>query len=833
MLPADQWARVKELFSDALETPTTERLAFVRAQCTGDEAVYENVVSLLAAHGEADTFIEQPALASVTDLVAADPTLIGERIGAYRIESEIGRGGMGVVYQASRADKEFSQRVAIKLIKRGLDTDDIIRRFRAERQILAALNHPNIARLIDGGATESGLPYLVMDFVEGRPLTVYCHEQRLPIGKRLQLFQQICSAVHYAHQNLIIHRDLKPSNVLVTADNIPKLLDFGIAKLIAFDKVGDTAEPATANARAMTPEYASPEQMLGLPVTTAADIYSLGVVLYELLTGHRPFNFNNYRPDEIIHLINETAPTRPSAALERETREGDSIAASVPFPPSALRGDLDNIILMALRKEPERRYGSVEQFAGDIRNYLGGLPVIARQDTFGYRASKFIKRNKAAVAAGLGIGASLIAGIAATSRQARIARGQRDKARLEADKAETLNQFLEKTLSAADPRIKGKDVKVVEILSLAAESIDTDFREQPESLANIHTTIGLTYLSLGLNGAAEPHLRDALALRSQLFPRQHPDVALSLYNLGQVLQAKGNQKEAEPLYREALASIRPLGGKWELQLASVLDGLGYLLFLNGEHEAALRAHTEELEIRVAKYGEVHPEVARTKGKLANVLALMGRKDEAEHFHRQALAIMRRFHREEHPDVAQAIIDLVGAIHTTKFAEAADLCHEALAMRRRLLGNDHPDVAWALYNMAFTLIAASRHLDAIPFIIETLALHGRSLSDEHPIVNSALVQMGICLLRLNRYQDARGCLEEALDLRERTLPADHWLVSTNRSILGECLTSLGEYELAEPLLRESCDLLAAKLGPEHEQTIKAQWRLTRFGELQST
>jgi eukaryotic-like serine/threonine-protein kinase len=379
----EQWEQVKEIFNEAVELPRTERLTFIEQKSGGDQLIVKEVQSLLESDEEVEDFIENPA-AAVSHLVRDDTALAGKKIGFYRIEREIGRGGMGAVYLAARADEHFKKRVAIKLIKRGFDTDDIIRRFRHERQILAALDHPNITRLLDGGATEDGLPYLVMDYVEGLPLNRYCEENALSVNERLKLFLQICSAVIYAHQNLIIHCDIKPSNIFITNDGVPKLLDFGIAKLTAPDSPQTLDRHST---QMMTPEYASPEQILGLPVTTAADIYSLGVVLYELLSGHRPFKIKSNNPIEVSKIITDSEPLKPSSIVTRDRKIGTNRQAAIS---TQLRGDLDNIILMTMRKEPERRYSSVEQFAEDINRYLKGSPVTARENSFSYRAAKFV-----------------------------------------------------------------------------------------------------------------------------------------------------------------------------------------------------------------------------------------------------------------------------------------------------------------------------------------------------------------------------------------------------------------------------------------------------------
>jgi serine/threonine protein kinase len=382
-MTAEDWQKVKEIFNAALDLPAGERHSFIEENCADDELRVE-VEALLVSADEAESFIEEPALTRVSHLVTdvSRASYIGRQIGSYKIERELGKGGMGAVFLASRADDEFHKKVAIKLIKRGFDTDEIINRFRHERQILAGLEHPFITRLIDGGSTDDGLPYLVMDYVEGLALTKYCAAQQVSLNERLDIFLKICSAVNYAHQNLIIHRDLKPSNVLVGEDGTPKLLDFGIAKLTESD-ASATLGGTQTTFRVMTPEYASPEQVSGQTVTTRSDIYSLGVVLYELLTGTRPFRIRTNSAEEISRIITDTSPTKPSESARKgeaaKRRSGEKeagkfaskISASprLPFSSSELRGDLDNIILMAMRKEPERRYSSVEQFAEDIRRY--------------------------------------------------------------------------------------------------------------------------------------------------------------------------------------------------------------------------------------------------------------------------------------------------------------------------------------------------------------------------------------------------------------------------------------------------------------------------------
>ncbi len=461
----ERWAKIKELFRSSLDRGAGQRGAFLDEACAGDPTLRQEIESLLACDEQAGNFMQASAVEGAGALITEDRTrsMIGRRIGPYQVLREIGHGGMGAVYLATRADDEYRKQVAIKVVKRGMDTDAILRRFRNERQILANLDHPHIAKLLDGGTTEDGLSYFVMDYVEGLPIDVYCDTHKLATIERLKLFRSACSAVHYAHQHHVVHRDLKPSNILVTTEGVPKLLDFGIAKLLDPELSGHTIEP-TAGPRPMTPQYASPEHVRGEVITPVSDVYSLGVLLYELLTGHRPYYVQSATPQEAERVICEQEPEKPSTVISQIESEGrsfrvllsgfaaccaerlslsvtaglrkikswsaasrkaagfpHSVAAEPPSPPfrgtpesvgetrgespeklrRQLRGDLDNIVLMAMRKEPGRRYASVEQFAEDIRRHLDGLPVITRKDTLGYCAAKFVKRNKVSAIAAL------------------------------------------------------------------------------------------------------------------------------------------------------------------------------------------------------------------------------------------------------------------------------------------------------------------------------------------------------------------------------------------------------------------------------------------------
>lgn len=514
---AERWARVKELFEAAADLDPSQRAALLEKECGGDKALRSEIESLLKSDEQTCDFIEQPAFAIPRDLFPenGEEPFAGRQFGAYEVIREIGRGGLGAVYLAARADDEYRKQVAIKVIRRGLDTDDIIRRFRTERQILAQLDHPNIARLIDGGTTNDGLPYFVMEYVNGQPMNAYCDTKPLATTERLALFRKVCAAVTYAHQNLVIHRDLKPSNILVTQEGEPKLLDFGIAKLLsAGDELFTQTIPAL---RVMTPEYASPEQVKGEKITTTSDVYSLGVLLYELLTGQRPYRLKTRTPEEIARAITEQEPERPSTALTHAVNSPQSTvrnpvlsgAKRSRMDPKFLRGDLDNIVLMAMRKEPARRYASVGQFSEDIRRHFDGLPVIARKDTLRYRSEKFIRRHRVGVTAAALIALTLIGGIITTFWEARRATQQRDRAERRFADVRKLSNALLFDIAPKIERLEGSTEARKSLVQRALEYLDSLANESAENIP-LQGELATAYEKVGeLQGAPrKPNLND-------------------------------------------------------------------------------------------------------------------------------------------------------------------------------------------------------------------------------------------------------------------------------------------------------------------------------------
>lgn len=451
-LNKEQFEKVKELFDEALSLKSDKRDKFLNENCGGDDELKKEVLALLQSFENSDDFLEEPLTVSESQSDAFKDPNIGRQIGNYLIDGEAGVGGMGIVYAGTRNDDEFKQKVAIKILKHGLTTEYLLKRFQIERQTLANLQHENIARLLDGGRTDDGLPYLVMEFIDGVPITEYCNRKNLNIKERLKLFQKVCSAVQHAHQNLIIHRDIKPGNILVTEDGTPKLLDFGIAKLLDEDFADSTENLTRTGMWHLTPEYSSPEQINGEKITTASDIYSLGVLLYEVLTGDQPYRITSSSPSVINKIITEENVLKPSDKVRQtETREQNIQFINPEKLSHQLKGDLDNIVLKAMHKDPERRYHSVEQFSEDINRYLLGYPVLAQKDTAGYRISKFIQRHKVGFVSSVIFFLFLVTSAAAIVWQANIAADERDKAKTELVKFEEINNFLLEMLSSADP----------------------------------------------------------------------------------------------------------------------------------------------------------------------------------------------------------------------------------------------------------------------------------------------------------------------------------------------------------------------------------------------
>jgi serine/threonine-protein kinase len=883
----DRKAEIDALFCRALklqeELPEEEFARFLDAATEGDDELRQGVEGLLAASEAEDTLLhgDGAALGGLLLEAAAGSSgrtpdlLAGDRIGSFEITGELGRGGMAVVYRAQRVEGGFRQEVALKVLQRGLVTEDLLARFAQERQILAALNHPHIARLLEGGVTPDGRPYFAMEAIAGKPLDRYCDEGRLTVEERLRLFKQICHGVHHAHGRLVVHRDLKPANILVDDQGTLKLLDFGIAKLLDPAPLGGMAAPATRTAvRLLTPEYASPEQIRGEPVSTAADIYQLGLILYELLTGRRPHSLEGLSLLEAERLLEQRQPTRPSTAVTRS--EGVASAASLSqarrTTPEHLRrrlkGDLDAIVLKALRLEPAQRYPSVDHLAEDIERFLEGRPVEARAGNTAYRANRFFRRHRLAVAAGLVVVASLTAyAVTATVQGQRVAR-ERDLARSEAAKAEAVKGFLVDLFTAVDPATaRGQEWTARELLDRGAERLSAqDLSAQPVVKAELLDTVGRVYRHLGAYPEAEGALADALLLRraalrrSPADPLAHRELAETLLEAGTLALRQSDLPAAEAHLREALATLEGSGQGEGILAAMAAARLGAVIQEKGEYPAAAAQLRAALEAQRALLGEHHPEVGESLTRLARVVFFLGDLPAAERLQQQGIEALAGAHGADHPAVlearmglaflrsrqgdlegAQALLQetleaargvlgethpLIGALLVTlgnvyqdgEEWDAAEAAYrEAIALHRAVLGADHAEALAAVNDLGTMLLDKGDGAAAEPLLREALEGNLRRYGEDHPRVADNLYNLGTLYLRAGRYAEAEAAHRRCLAIREQIHDPGHLAVARSRATVGVIQVMagpVGRASDAETQLRDGLAALRA-LGPPGE------------------
>jgi len=831
---------IEEIFEAALDLPPAQRAGFVKAACGGDPELERDVLAMLRAHERAEGVLEDNAAGAAASLF--EDSLRPRRVGRYRIVGEAGRGGMGVVYLGERDDGQFRQRVAIKLIRSGAgapDTQELYRRFQVERQILASLDHPNIARLLDGGLTEAGRPYLVMEHVEGVPIDVYCDRERLEVSERLRLFCEVAHAVHYAHRNLVVHRDLKPSNIFVTAEGGVKLLDFGIAKILDPAAVGETGPMTRTGVRLMTPEYASPEQVRGLAITTATDVYGLGVVLYELLTGRRPFELWGKSAGEWERVILEEEPPRPSSVVGRYGDAGQPAPSSTADRTEErawelpaldrrgnaakvrrarlrrrLRGDLDRIVLMALRKEPERRYASAEALAQDVERHLGGLPVAAHRDSRRYRLAKFVRRHRVETAAAALVALSLIGGAGAALWQASVAGRERDRAeaaRVQAEQAlarsEEVTGFLIGLFQAADPEQALADTVAVRELLRRGVGRAEELAGQPAVQARIYAAVGQVYERLGQYDRAQDLLERAVALRLGAGEEETPALAANLNHLAQVLRRKGEYEGAEALHLQALEIQERRLGPDDLELAETLMALGHFYPYVGKLAESEAAFRRALAIRRAALGEEHVLVSETLIPLGSVRRRLGDWEEAEALFREALGIRQRVLGSDHAETALAMFHLGDLVREYRedYAGAEALYREGLATLQRRLGEDHPRLLHGLNSLAIVYSYRGDHAAAERLLRQSLAISRRVYGSETPSVAGSLGHIANEVAAQGRLAEAEALQRESVAAWEAALGPDHPQIAGAVNGLGDLLRKRGKLSEAEAMYRRALAL----------------------------
>ena len=814
------------MFAELSELPVPERDARLAGITFNEPDLRAEIGALLiAADNVGDRFERAPAV----DFDLEPGAEVGDRVGPYRIVREIGWGGMGTVFEAHREDAGFEKRVALKMVARGRDSEAILRRFRYERQILARLEHRNIAALLDGGVTDSGQPYFAMEYVEGQRIDRYCQAQQLGIRDRLQLFRQVCAAVHYAHQNLVVHRDLKPSNILVAADGTVKLLDFGIAKVL--NPGDDSLDPLTqAGAAPMTTAYASPEQLAGERVTTATDVYSLGVVLYELLANRPPFESGDLPVLEARRRQAESAPVPPSRAVVTGPIPSGTETAAKRLQ-RALAGELDNLVLMALRKEPDRRYPSVEALSDDLLRFLAGLPIQATPDSVGYRFGKFVKRNRLATAASAVAIVSVVVGTAASLWQLGIARSERDRAEREQVKAHQVTEFFRSVFLAASPLKRGPEITVVEAMDAAGRRLDSAF-SAPDQLwlrTALQNTVSSTYYNMGLPAKALPFARAAMASQAVLDSgRVTRDGADQIYNMAGVVFELGQLALADSLFRRSMALYEQLPGVDPAEIAEGWGQVGLILSRQGRSAEALELQGRTVALLRARVPDTDRGLMVATVNYGVELTEVGRLVEGQRLLRDAVALAEKRRGPDHDDVAFALQPLaMNLMFGGQLDEALALARRGTEIMVRRRGALNPATLSSGRAVMSVLVERGECPEAIRLAEAVIGARGPDLPDTDLSVGSAYLILGQCLGQAGGLAQARHALEHGLALRVATLPATHWAVAQAKSLLGEVLVQSGRKAEGLRLLEEGAIGIETGLSPVNHRAVEARRRLERY------
>jgi serine/threonine protein kinase len=772
-----RWHQVEEVLRGALEMEGADRSNYLRQACADDEDLCRQVERLLDSDSDESRNISSIIEDAAAGLFSEDPApdaMAEMELGNYRVRRELGRGGMGAVYLAVRADETFDKQVAIKLVKRGIDTDAVLKRFWYERRILAALEHPYIAGLLDGGTAPDGRPYFVMEYVDGKPLDIYVREHGLSFEQRCELVSKVCEAVAYAHRNLVIHRDLKPSNVLVTADGRPKLLDFGIARLLSGDP-GENTLTGPSGPRALTPDFASPEQVRGDAVTTATDVYSLGKTVAAILPAGRE------------------------------------------LPP-----DLNTIIGKATREEVDQRYASVADLREDLRRYLAGLPILAREQTLLYRAGKFTRRHRAALVTACAMALVLIAAAVVSIRQS-------IRANREAAVAEAVNDFLQNDLLAQasastqsttsakpDPHLEVRTA-----LDRAAARIPGKFDRQPEVEAAIRDTMGQTYMDLGLYREARKQLERALDLRRRVLGTENRQTLKTMSRLGSIADLQGEYPRAEALRSQVLAIQRRVLGPESPDTLYSLNNLAVVYWHQGKYAQAEALESQTLEIRRRVLGAEHPDTLTSMNALANFYDDEGKNAQADALDSQALEIRRRVLGAEHPDTLRSMTNLANIyVEEGKYAQAEALDSQTLGIRRRVLGPEHPETLSSMNNLATALMVQGKYAQAEALDGQALEIKRRVLGPEHPRTLISMNALAADYFVQGKYAQAQALYSQTLEISRRVLGPEH--PNTLYTVWSFALMYQREskYASAETYAAQGLAGRRHALGSEHPDTMES-------------
>jgi serine/threonine-protein kinase len=796
-----RWRRVSEIFDRIVDAPVGDRAALLEGFCGQESDIRRDVETLLAADVLGDAFGAQTfelraatAAAWMLDHDAAAP--VGALIGSWRVVRELGRGGMGVVLLVDRADGQFEQRAALKLIKRGMDNEAVLARFLRERQILARLSHPNIARLLDGGLAADGRSYLVMEYVDGAPLLDYCAQHGLGLRARIDCALQVCAALQFAHRQLIVHLDIKPSNVLVTQSGEVKLLDFGIAKLLGAERAGSTTE-VTGSARdgPLTPAYAAPEQLLGEPVSTATDVYSLGCLLYELLTGRRPTDLDDATSQkEICAALDRPEPEAPS-----RVSPGNRNAGIMPFPSHDLRGDLDLILLKTLQREPERRYATIEALAQDLRSHLHGLPVAAHRDSALYRSGKFVRRHRI----GMALAASALLVLLATTA---FALWEAASAREQARRAETVTDFLVDIFRVADPRGTpgGLKFSAKDVLDSGSKRLETELDKYPQLASSFAQVLGKIYQELGENDRAIALLLRSLELRGD---GVHSDSAYAdtVALLGRAQYEKGDYAVALQSAQQALEIHRAQGKSSSPAIAGDLALQGEIARRQGDFNRAENLLKDALAMSRVTLIAPHAQIAAQLNQLAALYSDMHRLPDGIVATEEALGMFRSLYGENHLDVAENLVNLaVFRMQTDRIAESLPLFDEAITICRRLLPADHSMLADALAGRARAFDRLGRYREAEPLYLEALGMQRRLLGNQHPALAATLNNLSVLHFHEDDYVGTADFSRQAMAIWAAQGKPEHPFALISKSHLAVALRESGDLIQGERIGREVLD-----------------------------
>ena len=846
-MPSDGFARVKELLLAVADLGDAERSAYLDEACKDDPQLRREVESLLEHENDTAGMMRTGGVA----LTAARSDSHPDIIGPYKLLELIGEGGMGVVYLAEQTEP-VRRRVALKVIKLGMDTKQVVARFEAERQTLAMMEHPNISRVFDAGATPDGRPYFVMEHVQGIPITDYSDRHNLNMRERLELFIHVCEAIQHAHQKGVIHRDLKPSNVLVEVLDdrpVPKVIDFGIAKATA-QRLTERTVYTEQGQLIGTPEYMSPEQaeMTGLNVDTRTDIYSLGVLLYELLVGALPFEPETLRRAgyaEIQRILREVDPPRPSTRLSSLGADSDVVAKRRRLDRSSLldqlRGDLDWITMKALEKDRTRRYASASEFAADIQRFLRDEPIVARPPSAAYRMRKYVKRHRVGVGfAGAAFLAAVLGIVLVSVQNARIAAAR--------DEAELVTTTLEEMLASVDPTKSGRDVTVREVLDETVKTLQEKFKDQPLVEARLRHTVGKTYSELGESGAAGEHLQRAVEIRSQRLGVEDPATLAAMHDLAWAYMRQGRNAEAESLAQRTLEiSSKVLGSEHSQTLLAMLC-LGASCAEQRRFGEAQTLCREALTISRRALGEEHPVTLSAMEILGVLCFKQGRYGEAEALEYETLEIRRRALGEEHPETLRNMQNLATSYHKQgRTAEAIALIRQALPIARRVLGEAHLGTLLTMGSLAAMYNELGRYSEAEMIQRERLEIARRNLGEEHPSTLSFIESLARGYSKQGRHDEAEAILRETLDISRRAHGEIHPVTNDLRYGLAcelalqghrsEAISSLRDaldhgYRGPRnwPSIRDDPDLAALHGAPEFQAIVEELGRRNEDGEV---